>query len=148
MDRQGRCSRMVSRLVALAMALGVGSGLPQEAWAQAGAAPTTFEHTGAGTPDAAAVHRVAEAIGTGRTVDLRTTDGRKLRAKIQSVAADSLSLERDGSAAPVVIRYEEVTRLRRVGLHTAAKAGIVAGLAIGVPYLIWGLMCASSGCGQ
>lgn len=126
-------------------------GASQEAVAAAAqntAGSKRYDHDGVGVPDTAAARRVAAAIGVGKTVDVTTVKSKRLRAKIQSIDEDGLTVTHGRSTVPTVIGYDTITQLKPAGLRRSAKIAIGVGLAYGIPWLVWGLGCASQGCGQ
>jgi hypothetical protein len=143
----GHVKNMLATLLVTLLTYGAGQEAVAAA-AQNAPGPKRYDYDGVGAPDAAMVRRVATTLGPGKTVDVKTTNSKKLRAKIQSIDESGFTVTHGRSSAPVVIAYDEVTQLKSAGLRRAAKIAIGVGLAYGVPWLVWGLGCATAGCGQ
>lgn len=112
--------------------------------ASVGELATSYKTTG--TPNAAAVWQVANRLGVGKKVDLRTTASMRVRGRIRAINADHLTFEHGLPTTVDSVPYTDVRELRPAGLHWAAKAGIAAGAVYGGLALAMGLCYASGSC--
>ena len=141
----------MQKILVILLAIVSTCGASQEAIAsatQGAARPNRYSWDGVGSPDVAEARRVATALGVGKTVDVTAIKAKRLRAKIQSVDGVGFTVTHGRSPAPVVIAYDEVTQLKPAGLRRSVKVAIGVGLIYGIPWLVWGLGCATQHCGN
>ncbi len=90
-----------------------------------------------GSASVEAVCRAIASYGVGKTVDVTTASSKKLRAKIQSIAANGFTVTHGRTPVPLTITYDEVTQVKAAGWPLGAKIALAAGAAVGVGILIW-----------
>ena len=112
--------------------------------AQQAAADQSYRATGLPDPDV--VRRVVATLGVGKTVDVKTTSSKKLRAKIQSIDASGFTVTHGRTPVPLAITYDEVTQLKPAGWPAAAKIALAAGAVVGVSVLSFFLCWATGSC--
>lgn len=96
-------------------------------------------------PEMTALRHVLVELGVNRKVDLRTSTQR-IKGRIQSLGSDSFTIAHGLRSRTEEVRFNEVREIKPAGLSGAAKAGIVAGAAVGGLLLLLLQCYMSTGC--
>jgi len=106
--------------------------IPISAWSQSAVLPEDY----------AAKVKVAvqkRGVGEGSRVKVTLRDKTEVKGYISQIDADSFQVTDKKSGKVTTLAYQEVARVRRQGMSTAAKiaigAGVVAGTALGIGLL-------------
>ena len=84
--------------------------------------------------DANLVRAVVELSGSERTIDVKRTDGRKMRGRITSVNQADFTIT--DATASTRIAYGDVMEVQRAQLHWGWKVGLISGAMVGAIALL------------